>query len=70
MFAVAAQISLDNNFGGCIYGAAKSRTVLNHYMETFGAMYVSRLSENGIGGFVIAENQAAKLLEVYNFERY
>lgn len=65
LFAIAADISQKNGHEGYIYGYAANREVLNHYVEVFGAIH---MPYNHIYQFLIDEDKARELLEVYNYE--
>lgn len=65
LFAIAADKSVKWGYGGAMYGVASCAKVLNHYIDTFGADSVPIIH---VYQFVIDEKNAAKLLEVYNYE--
>lgn len=67
LFAIAADKSLQWGYGGVMHGFALDRKLLNHYIETFHAEYLGILHQYQ---FLINEEEARKLLEVYQYEWY
>lgn len=65
LFAVAADKSLQWGHEGIIHGFAANKALLLHYIEAFHAEYLGMLHQFQ---FLIHEEQARKLLEVYQYE--
>ena len=65
LFAIAADKSIQWGYEGAMHGFALNKDLLEHYMETFNAEFLGML--HGYQ-FFINENDAKKLLEVYNYE--
>ena len=65
LFAIAADKSVQWGYEGAMHGFALNRELLEHYMETFHAEFLGMLHDYQ---FFINENNAKKLLEVYNYE--
>ncbi len=66
LFAIAAEQSVRNGWGGTIYGYAVNKEVLQHYINHFGAVHIPIVHEFQ---FVIDPLPAQKLIETYNYER-
>jgi len=58
-FAIAVDKSIQWGYTGVLYGFAQNRELVNHYVQTFGAVYLGRLHEYQIAVF---EQEAGKLL--------
>ena len=65
LFAIAIDKSVQWGHEGAVYGFAANEELLNHYIESFGAVFVGILRKYH---FVIPEERARKLLEVYHYE--
>ena len=65
LFAIAVDKSIQWGYNGVLHGFARNRELVNHYVQTFGAVYLGRLHEYQIAVF---EQEARKLLEVYTYE--
>ncbi|MCD8018808.1 MAG: hypothetical protein LUF92_04270, partial [Clostridiales bacterium] len=65
LFAIAAQKSLEYGFDGYMYGFAANQTLLNHYIDVFHAEFIGILHPYQ---FAIDENNASKIMEVYDYE--
>ena len=65
LFAIAADKSIQWGYEGAMHGFALNKELLEHYMETFNAEFLGMLHDYR---FFINENDAKKLLEVYNYE--
>ena len=65
LFAIAADKSIQWGYEGAMHGFALNKDLLEHYMETFNAEFLGMLHDYQ---FFINENDAKKLLEVYNYE--
>lgn len=65
LFAIAADKSIQWGYEGAMHGFALNKELLEHYMETFNAEFLGMLHDYQ---FFINENDAKKLLEVYNYE--
>lgn len=65
LFAIAAHRSVESGFGGAMMGFAANGKLLEHYCEVFNAEHVPFLHEYQ---FIIAEQDAAKIMEVYDYE--
>lgn len=65
LFAVAVEKSIDWGFDGAIYGFAANRELLKMYEERFGAQHLGMLH---VYHFLIEEEAAKELLEVYRYE--
>lgn len=66
LFAIAAEQSVKNGYGGTIYGYAVNREVLQHYVEHFGAVHFPLVHEYQ---FIIDPEPAQRLIDTYNYER-
>ena len=64
LFAIAAQLSCESGYGGAISGFAADKKLLEHYCEVFNAEYLGILHSYQ---FFIAEEQAGKIREAYNY---
>ena len=65
LFAIAANKSIEWDFGGMMYGFAADKELLEHYMSVFNAEFI------GIQHpfhFLIDEENAKKITEVYTYE--
>ena len=65
LFAIAADKSVQWGYEGAMHGFALNKELLEHYMERFNAEFLGMLHDYQ---FFINENDAKKLLEVYNYE--
>ena len=65
LFAIAADKSVQWGYEGAMHGFALNKELLEHYMEKFNAEFLGMLHDYQ---FFINENDAKKLLEVYNDE--
>ena len=65
LFAIAADKSVEWGYGGLVFGFAANEDLLLHYIEKFEAEYIGIAHEYH---FVIFEEEAKKLLEVYDYE--
>lgn len=65
LFAIAAEKSIEWHHGGSLYGFAADKKLLDHYVETFGAIRVGILHPYH---FWIPEERSEKIMEVYNYE--
>ena len=65
LFAIAADKSVQWGYEGAMHGFALNKELLEHYIETFNAEFLGMLHDYQ---FFINENDAKKLLEVYNYE--
>lgn len=65
LFAIAADKSVQWGYEGAMHGFALNKELLEHYMEKFNAEFLGMLHDYQ---FFINENDAKKLLEVYNYE--
>ena len=65
LFAIAADKSIQWGYEGVLHGYAANRELLEHYINTFNAIFLGMLHNFQ---FMIEENEAVKLLEVYNYE--
>lgn len=65
LFAIAADKSIEWGYEGAMHGFALNQELLEHYMQTFNAEFLGMLHDYQ---FFINENNAKKLLEVYNYE--
>ncbi len=66
LFAIAAQISLEKNYGGFLFMDAKNAELVKHYSQTLGAVLLGRPHPYRM---FIDEESAARLLDTYTFER-
>ena len=66
LFAVAVEESIKNSGYGTIYGYASNKTVLEHYIEQFGAKHLPIRHRYQ---FLIEGKDSEKLLKTYNYER-
>lgn len=65
LFAIASDKSNEWGYDSAVYGFAKNKQLLNHYVKVFNASPVCFLHKFH---FVIGETQGHKLMEVYNYE--
>lgn len=65
LFAIAVDKSLQWGHGGAVFGFAANEELLRHYLKMFQGLYLGVLHQYH---FWIPEEQAKKLLEVYNYE--
>lgn len=65
LFAIAIDKSIEFGYNGMVHGFASSEKLLNHYIDKLGAEHLGMLHQYQ---FVISEENAKKLLEVYNYE--
>lgn len=65
LFAIAVDKFIQWGYNGVLHGFARNRELVNHYVQTFGAVYLGRLHEYQIAVF---EQEARKLLGVYTYE--
>lgn len=65
LFAIAISKAREWGYDGCIFGFAKDRELLKHYVNKLGAEYIGVRHENH---FVIAEEAAKSIEEVYDYE--
>lgn len=65
LFAIAAHISAQKNYGGFVFMDAKNTELVNHYRTTLGAVLLGRPHPYRM---FIDEESAAKLLSTYTFE--
>lgn len=65
LFAISADKSIEWGFGGAVHGFAANKELLEHYMNVFGAVHLGMLHTYQ---FLIEEDAARKLLEVYHYE--
>ena len=65
LFAIAVDKSLQWCHGGVVHGFAANKYLLQHYIEIFRAEYLGMLHQYH---FLIDEENAKKLLEVYHYE--
>lgn len=65
LFTIAADKSFGWGYEGAIHGVAANEEVLRHYMDVFHAEYLGMLHQYQ---FLIDEEQAKNLVEVYHYE--
>lgn len=65
LFAIAADKSMQWGYEGTLHGFAANEKLLNHYIDAFHAEYLGMLHRYH---FMIDEDNAKKLLEVYRYE--
>lgn len=65
LFAIAAQKSVEAGYGGYFFMDAKNLTLVKHYQETLGAMWLGMPHEYRM---IVDEEAAAHLLSIYTFE--
>ncbi len=65
LFAIAAKVSVEKNYGGFVFMDAKNTELVNHYKKTLGAVLLGRPHPYRM---FIDEESAAKLLSIYLFE--
>ena len=66
LFAAAVLESVKSGSGGCIYGYAANKDLLDYYIKNFGAQHIPIVHDYQ---FVIDGKAAMNLINVYNFER-
>ena len=64
LFAIAARKSMDDGYGGFMYGFASNRELLNHYVKQLKAETISILHPYH---FAIDEENAKHIVEVYDY---
>ena len=62
---IAAQKSIEYGFDGFMYGFAADKELLEHYVNVFNGEYIGILHPYQ---FAIDEENAAKIMEVYDYE--
>jgi hypothetical protein len=62
---LAAERSVDEGFGGYMYGFAENAKLERHYVESYGAMHIGVLHPFH---FCFDESAAKAILEEYNYE--
>lgn len=65
LFAIAADKSVEWGYNGLMYGYAANAALLKHYIETLHAEYIGITHQFH---FIIDEEAAKRLLEVYHYE--
>ena len=65
LFAIAANKSLEYNYGGAITGNAANKELLEHYCKVFNADFLGVLHPYQM---MITEENAKKIVEVYDYE--
>ena len=65
LFAIAVDKSFQWGYDGVVYGFAANSKLEEHYVSTFNAEHIGVLHEYQ---FIIDEDNAKKLLEVYHYE--
>lgn len=65
MFAIAVEKSIEWGYEGIVHGFAANERLLKHYINVLNAEYLGMLHQYQ---FMINEEQAKKLLEVYHYE--
>lgn len=65
LFAIAAQTSVDNGYGGFIYFEAKNIELVQHYQETFGGKLIGGVHQYRM---IIDEDAAKELLSKYTLK--
>ena len=65
LFAIAADKSIQWGYEGAMHGFAANQELLEHYLKMFNAEFLGMLHQYQ---FFIDEENAKKLLEVYNYE--
>ena len=65
LFAIAADKSVEWGYNGLMYGYAANAALLKHYIETLYAEYIGITHQFH---FIIDEEAAKRLLEVYHYE--
>ncbi|MCI9335903.1 MAG: hypothetical protein HFI98_14490 [Lachnospiraceae bacterium] len=65
LFAIAANKSVEYNYNGAITGNAANAELLEHYCKTFHADFLGMLHPYQM---MIDEENAAKIMEVYDYE--
>lgn len=65
LFAIAVEKSIEWGYEGIVHGFAANERLLKHYINVLNAEYLGMLHQYQ---FMINEEQAKKLLEVYHYE--
>ena len=65
LFAIAAKKSADAGYGGFLFLDAKNMDLVEHYKMAFGARHIGGVHPYRM---LIDEENAMKLLKIYNFE--
>ena len=65
LFAIAINISMQRGHDGCVHAIAMDKDILQHYIDTFGAMVIGILHPFH---FTIEEESAKKIMEIYKYE--
>ena len=65
LFAIAMNISVQRGHGGCVHAVAMDNEILKHYVDAFDALVVGIMHPYH---FVIEEESAKKIMEVYKYE--
>ena len=65
LFAIAINISDQRGHGGCVHAIAMDKDVLQHYEDAFYAVVIGIMHPYH---FVIEEENAKKITEVYKYE--
>ncbi len=65
LFAIAMNISVQRGHGGCVHAVAMDKEILKHYVDVFDAIVVGIMHPFH---FVIEEESAKKIMEVYKYE--
>lgn len=65
LFAIAADMSKQWGYEGVVYGIASDEKILEHYVSVF---HAEGFFWNGHYQFIINENAATELMEVYDYE--
>lgn len=65
LFAIAINISEQRGHGGCVHAIAMDKDILQHYVEAFDAVVIGIMHPYH---FVIEEESAKKIKEVYKYE--
>ena len=66
LFAIAINVSEQRGHGGCVHAIAMDKDILQHYVEVFDAIVIGIMHPYH---FVIEEENARKIKEVYKYER-
>lgn len=66
LFAVAAEESIKNGYGGCFYGIAANEKLAEYYCTKTGAIYIPVMNQRRV---VWDEYTANNILKEYNYER-
>ena len=65
LYAVAAQKSLENGYGGFLFMDAKNMELMEHYKKTLGAILIGRPHPYRM---IVDEEAASRLLKIYALE--